>query len=403
MSLTFKRYFFLLLLGAVLTSLALGHRGLALADAVLLLVWLGYETHLRQRFSFVALGRLPQRLLVFGSELHAVLATPQSPLALVVEHGPILTLVDLAQGSRLWSRSFQAKAPLAVLPLPDGRLVWASEQHLHFTDAQGLDEAELGFEAPLYRQSYRLLLSADGRSAALHTPWFIQAFDPLQRRLGGRIRYEDAGHYFKYAAFSPDGRGLLLAGALLLSEEESGGGDLEARWDWWTLGTDGAWQKAWGKAYESYNNTHLRGVAVSADGRVLQAEVFQSGYEFKLYGLDGQPLWERPGGERPVLSANASHLAWENAYDGLVLSRVADKQKLWSHKPADKIRLKAVADDGHCLVLEGRHLRLFDAAGKQRWDAWLKVDPEELSLGPQGRLVVISGVHAGILQLPWDA
>lgn len=404
MPLRFKRYFLLLLLGAALTSLWLGHARLALVDLAVTFAWLAYEDRLRRRFTFVALGRLPERVLAFETELHAALALPRSPLALFVEHGPRLHAVDLAQGRRLWSRSFDEARPLAVLLLPDASLIWAGEQELHWTDAQGRDLGSSGFEAPLFRQSYHLMLSADGATAALHTPWFIQLFDPKSRAMGARIRYEEAGHYFKYAAIGPDGRSLLLAGALLLEGEgeEAGGAGIEARWDYWQPGPDGRWAKAWGKAYESYNNTHLRGVAISDDAEHLLAEVYQSGYEFKLYKPDGSAQWERPGGERPVMSPHCLSLAFETAYDGLVVSRAADKQKLWSHKPVDKIRFKRVDDAGRCIFLEGRHLRLFGPDGVQIWDAWLAEDPEELSLGVGGRLAVFSGRHAGILQLPWD-
>ena len=161
---------------------------------------------------------------------------------------------------------------------------------------------------------------------ALHTPWFIQfAARRTLSRLGQRIRYEEAGHFLKYAALSADGLGLLLAGALLLEEdEESNAAGMEARWDYWTRDAQGQWSQAWAKAYESYNNSHLRGVAIQ--GSTLLAEVYQAGYEFRLYRPDGTPLWERPGGERALLSPDGRYLLWQSAYEGIQLSEVMASQ-----------------------------------------------------------------------------
>ena len=92
------------------------------------------------------------------------------------------------------------KTPLDLLPIAGGRLLLAYEERLALCDLHGRELAALAFEAPLLRQAYRLLLSPDGAWGALVTPWFVQVFDSGLRGLHGRIRFEDAGHYIKYAA-----------------------------------------------------------------------------------------------------------------------------------------------------------------------------------------------------------
>jgi hypothetical protein len=291
-------------------------------------------------------------------------------------------------------------SPLAVLVRPDGRVLWADESSLHLSDGPGEPLASLPFEPPLFRQGYRLLMTPDGRHAVLHTPWFIQAFDPDLKALGPRLRYEDVGHYMKHAVLSADGSRVYTAGALLLDPEEGGAG-MEARWDAWDLEAD-AWRPAWKGAYQSYNNSHLRGLQLSDDGQRLCVELYQEGYEFHIYDAEGRLLWKRAG-EHPVLSGDGALLLWESHFDGVVLSRIDDQSVVYKHGFEEKVRLKAVQADGHALVLAGRHCLVLGPDGRPRWDAWFKTDPYDLGLGPQGRLVVIRQDRAAILALPWPA
>lgn len=396
-----KRYVFLLLLLALLAALGLRAWGWALGAGLALFAWLAWETRERLRFSFVARRACPELDLGLESELQALAVSAQAPWALVVLDGPgqRVSLLDLDAPGPRWTRAFEGRA-LALAARPDGKVLWASEDRLHLCGLDGQDGPSLAFEPPLFRQSYRILLSADGRRACLHTPWFIQSFDPDLRGLGPRLRYEDAGHYMKYAVLSHDGGRLYTAGALLLEPEEGGAG-MEARWDAWDLQAQ-AWNNAWKRSYESYNNSHLRGLGLSADGSLLCAEVWQEGYEMRLHRPDGSELWKRAG-ERPVPSPDGGLLLWESRFDGLVLTRPGDGGAVFKRPVQARVRFKAVAQDGTCLVLEGRHLRLLGPDGNQRWGAWFKADPQHLGLGPGGRLVVAGHGRAAVLRLPWDA
>ncbi len=395
-----KKHVFVLLLAVILLSALLGHGAVAAATALGLLAWLGLETHERRRFAFVARRACPEHGVDMGAPIEALAVSQAAPLALLVQAQRRVSLLDLDSGRLRWTRQLDAGA-LALLARPDGGLIWAGEDRLHWSAPDGSERASLAFEAPLYRQSYRLLLSADGGQAFLHTPWFIQAFDPDLKALGPRLRYEDAGHYMKYAALSADGRRLYTAGALLLEDPEEGSGAaMEARWDAWDLRLEG-WVNAWKRSYESYNNSHLRGLSLSADGSLLCAELWQEGYEFHLFDPQGQLVWKRAG-EHPVLSPDGALLLWESRFEGVVLSRVADQQALHGLKAGDKPRLKAVADDGSRLLVAGSQILILDPQGGTRWQAWFKADPESLGLGPGGRLVVTHGGRAAVLRLPWQ-
>lgn len=393
-----KKYIFLTGIFAALSLLALGQIKALLLVGAGLFIWLAVETQLRRRFRFLA--KHPQRESGLSlPRLHVSFVSEHSPHALLVEHGTKLTLARFADAGVQWQKEFNETAQ-AVVTGPGGCLYYATETELVLCDALGRDQARLNFEAPLLRQGYRLHLSQDGSQLALHTPWFIQFAEPDLSRLGQRIRYEEAGHFLKYVALAPDGRGLLLAGALLLDVDEDSSAGIEARWDYWTLGSDGAWTLAWAQSYESYNNTHLRGVAIQ--GQSLLAEVYQQGYEFRLYSPEGQAVWLRPGGERAQLSSDGSTVLWQNAFDELHLSRVADQSLLWKRKIVDHVRLKSVDAKGHSFLVEGRRLSVLDPAGNTLWEDWFKEDPSQLSLGPGGRLCVISGVQAGLIRVPFD-
>lgn len=392
-----KKFVFLAFCLAILALAVLGLPKSALLAAALLFLWLLQETRERSRFAFVAGRRCPEQGVDLGEDLQAIAVSRDAPWALLVQAGPTISRFGLRYGSLDWTRTFEGGA-MAMVLRPDGRLIWAGEDRLHLSGDDGVDRAQLAFEPPLFRQSYRLLLSADGRRAFVHTPWFIQSFDPDLGALGPRLRYEDAGHFMKYAALSPDGSRLYTAGALLLDEEEGGAG-MEARWDAWDL-ADGAWVNAWKQSYESYNNSHLRGLSLSDDGGLLCAELWQEGYEFRLYRPDGSQLWKRAG-EHPVPSPQGSLLAWESPFEGVVVTRLSDRQDLYKRKFEEKVRLKALAEDGSCLVLAGRQLCILAPDGSLRWQAWFKTDPRALGLGPDGLLAAIRWGRAGSLKLPW--
>jgi hypothetical protein len=386
---------FILLAGglALLFLLQRGQWVSATGLAAALFAWLAVETRLRSRFRFTdGSGRET------GIEIRDEVTDLRFDFSAVFIHAVGKLTLAPADAGRTWTRSFEVP-PLAVLGLPQGRLIHAHEDHLSLTDAQGRDVRSLSFEAPLLRQGYRLLAASDGSCAALVTPWFVQVFDTELKALRGRIRYEDAGHYFKYAAMAPQGRGLLLAGAYLLDEEA--GGALEARWDWWEPQAGWDWVRRWSRARESYENSQLRGVQVSSDGGVLCTELYRAGYEFAVQEPGGGTLWERRGGEKPVLSPGAGALAWENGPDELVLSRGRDGGEMWKWRHQELIRLKRPMDDGSCLVLEGRCLRSFNADGGQGPELWLKEDAQHVALGLRGGLALAAGRHGALLGPDW--
>lgn len=389
-----KKFVFVALAALIAAVLVNGQWAAASALAALALVWLALETRARARFRFVAgEGEAGERGFECASEVKDL----RCDFAAVFILGQGELCVAPQDKGRVWSRAFDP-APLAVLGLPGGRLICAGESRLSLLDAGGRELRSLEFDAPLLRQGYRLIASADASCAALATPWFIQVFDTELASLRGRIRYEDAGHYFKYASLAPGGRGLLAAGAFLLDEES--GSATEARWDWWEPDAQGAWQRRWKRSRESYENSHLRGVQVSGDASMLCTEVWRSGYEFELQKPDGTLLWERRGGERPVFSPQGSVLAWEEGTERMLMGRASDGKVLWEWRPKELIRLKRPLDSGACLVVEGRCLRRFDAQGKQTTELWLKHDAVHLAAGAAGGLALAAGRHAAWLHLP---
>jgi hypothetical protein len=383
-----KKFLFLALAAAVLLALILGRHALAAALAVLLFGWLALETRVRTRFRFLDRARGER-----GLECPAEVGDLRCDFSAVFIQGRGRLSVLPMDGGAAWSRNFDP-APLAVLGLPGGRLIRAAEDRLHLCDARGRDQRSLDFDPPLLRQGYRLVADADGICAALATPWFVQVFDTDLASLRGRIPYEEAGHYFKYAALAPGGAGLLTAGAFLLEQED--GGSTEARWDWWEPRGDGSWERRWKQSRESYENSHLRGVQVH--GSTLCVELWHSGYSFLLQRTNGSALWERRGGEKPVLSPGGAMLAWEEGPGRLVMGRAADGTELWEWRPKELIRLKRPLDDGSCLVVEGRCLRRFDAQGRQAPERWLKNDAEHLAAGWNGGLAMAAGRRAAVLR-----
>jgi hypothetical protein len=233
----------------------------------------------------------------------------------------------------------------------------------------------------------------DSAILALVTPWFAQVFDPALRGLSGRVRYEDAGHYFKYAALAPGKPGLLLAGAYLLDDDA--GPALEARWDWWEPGPQG-WVRRWARAREGAENSQLRGVQTA--GGVACVELWRTGYEFEVQARDGATLWAKRGGERPVLSPGGAVVAWEDGPGVLALTRVQGGVELWRRKVGDTLRLKRPLDDGSCVALEGRFLRGYSPQGGPLGERALERDAEHAVLGV-GALALAKGTHGARVEL----
>jgi hypothetical protein len=362
----------------------------AAAVGLALFAWLCVETRARMRFRFSE-GGLREKGWDFDTE---VLDLRAGASAVFIHPGGVVSVAPLEGGGS--RRPVFERTPLALLPLAGERLLLAYEERLALCDLTGRELGGLAFEAPLLRQAYRLLLSPDGAWGALVTPWFAQVFDSGLKGLHGRVRFEDAGHYIKYAAIAPQGRGLLLGGAYLLDEES--GGALEARWDWWEREGEAGWVRRWGQAREGYENSQLRGVQLSADGAVLCTELYRSDYAFELRKPDSTLLWENRGGERPLLSPGGVCVAWEKGPDSLVLSR-QDGTERWRYRFKERIRLKRPLDDGSCVALEGRCLRRFSPTGEQGPEIWLKNDAEQIALGAHGTLVLAAGRHGACLRI----
>jgi hypothetical protein len=358
------------------------------------LLWLAWRTRRRQRAHFSG-GHADERGLVLDEEISALEAVAGKPWALLTHPGQKVSLLELPSLRIRFSRGFAAP-PLAAIADGEGRLLWASEDRLHRSSTAGPDEAELAFEAPLLRQSYRMHLNPDQSLAALSTPWMLQAFRPDLSALEGRVRWEDAGHYFKYAALAPGGGALCLAGARLLDEGEGGGGATEAHWGLWRK-EGGAWTRSWAQAAESYASTQLRGVSFVAEGRLVLVELHRQGYAFQLAGLDGGVRLER-NGEHPVLSPDGRRLAYESEA-GLHLCD-GDGVERWRWPHQERIRAKRVAGDGSVMVLEGLHLRWLDPLGKERWHRVWREDPQLLALAEPPWLAVAAGRRVAALRLP---
>jgi hypothetical protein len=315
-----------------------------------------------------------------NGHLFALAASPEGGKVLVVGLDGHARLLD-AGGVQIQDTRLGQK-PLGLLLAESGRLYLALEREVVGVDAQGKVFGRLGFEPPEQgAQAYKLHLSADGGTLLLHTPWFVQWLDPDLGALGPRLTSQQAGNYIKYLELAPDGSFVFLGGALMLEE----GAGVQARWARWSR--NGSELKLeWQKEDESQDNTHLRALGMSRDGSCMFALVHRAGYEFIVHDPQGNELWRRQG-EDPVLSPDGSLMLWHNAFEGLTLTELDGRKKLWSRKPEAKVRLKQVDPKGRSLILEGRHLLLFGRDGKMVSDDWFQTDPHDLSLSESGTLL----------------
>jgi hypothetical protein len=358
------------------------------------LLWLAWRTHRRLRAPFSG-GAADEHGRSLEVGVNAMVMVPGRPWVLLTHPGQQVSLMELPSRRLRYRRGFSQSA-LAAVADGEGRLLWASEDRLHRASAAGQDEAELPFEAPLLRQGYRLQMSEDESLAALCTPWMLQAFKPDLSSLEGRVRWEDAGHYFKYSALAPDGSSLCLAGARLLEEDEGGGGATQARWGLWKR-ENHTWVRAWARAAESYANTQLRGVSYVAQGRLLLVELHQHGYEFQLLDELGTLRLKRAG-EHPVMSRSGGRLAFESEAGLHVCDGEGAELWHWSHQ--ERIRAKQVADDGSVLVMEGLNLRLLDGQGRERWHRVWRQDPQLLALAQPPWLAAAAGTWIAAIRVP---
>ena len=240
------------------------------------------------------------------------------------------------------------------------------------------------------------MLSADGGTLLLHTPWFFQFFALNLQSAGQRVSCEETGHYLKYAAISGRGDRIFFAGAKLLEEEQSA----EARWGSWVF-QHGIWKPDWAGAAESYGNSHLRGVTISQDGKTLLLELYQERYEARIYNSDGTMRMRKEGVERPSMSPDAFLMLWENKADGLVLGDMKGKLKLWNRLGVEKIRHKTVDNSGKTFAIEGRRLLRLEQNGDLLKEAWFNADPFRMVSSTDGSmLAVVRQSKGGFVGLP---
>ncbi len=386
--------FISLLAGVTVAYAAFGWKTGSLG-VLALLAWLAYETRQRTRFRFCATGVSCEANfeLLRPAALVRISAKGRAAAFVSADHG--VSLYN-SSGKLCWSVQWDEKI-LDVLPLENGACYLAMEGALLLVDAQGSESARQAFEAPPFIQSYHLGLSGDGSVLMLHTPWFLHFFSADLQSESGRISCEQTGHFMKFAALSPDGMRVYFAGAKLVEDEGRG---TEARWGCWAKDPEG-WHAQWAGAEESGYNSHLRGLALSADGRRLVAELYCGGYEFRIFDSDGNLLWKRSG-DHPVLSPDGSLVLWEDPSAGLTLSVVDTREKSWSRRSEDRVRWKAVSDLGECLALEGRRWVCSSRDGAQKWSVWLMNDTDHVAAAG-GSLALADGFRGAMVRLPWNA
>lgn len=387
-----KKYVFIILALSLLASVALRAWAAAAGLALGTFAWLAWETQLRTRFRFVQGRGHHEAAFELGAECaHFEVATDGSCAVFATLDGSLS--MRAFDGREIWKRPSEPGI-LALLPLPGGACIYALGSELVRVSPQGNVEARMEFDAPPFRQSYRLLAGPGG--VLLHTPWFLQFFHPDLSEAGQRIRCEDTGHYMKYAAWSVQGDRVFFAGAKLLEEEQS----TEARWGSWKL-DGGAWVADWADAADHYGNSHLRGLGISRDGTTLSLEIYHERYEARLLNKDGSLRLKKESAEHPAMSPDASLLAWESQADGLVLGDGADFKKIWIRKTGQRIRHKAVAEGGDCLVIEGRSLLRLNRDGAPVWEGVFRTDPFRISASADGStLALLRQGKAAIFRFP---
>ncbi len=389
-----KKYIFIFALFFNLAAGLAGQYGLAGSVFLCLFFWIAVETHLRQRFRFLVGPRVSE-IIIDAPGVVTVTASPKGDYFLAWGSGGA-AMLRWPTAAVAWQRPLDG-VPLAVLPLDDGSLIYALEDEVVRVGPLGQGGSRRRFAPPLYRQSYKLQLSQDGLTLALHTPWFVKIMPSDLSADGFLLKWEEASHYLKYLVLSPDGTTALVAGALLL--EDSPG--IEARWTCYHKQEGGEWTLAWNGAYESYNNTHLRGLQSLGDGRLYLAEVYQEGYELRFFDQTGQAVWKRSG-EHPVFDKGALWMLWENPLEGLTLTEWKEKSKRWTLKTSGPIRWKCVGESGASLCLEGQCLVWRDVDGKVVTEAFFVNNPDHWCVAGNGeRWVVRRGDKLGFVRLSW--
>lgn len=375
--------FLALLLAGLLT------RQWVLASAALV-SWVGlvareYRRRLRPRFlAGNATGhRFREKPFLLAEHLFGLLVSGDGKFFLTVTLDGRARL-QLENGGLVFDTMLEAK-PLAMLLADDGRVFLALEKEIIGLDVQGKVFARLPFDPPEQgAQSYKIHLSADGGTLLLHTPWFVQWMKPDLSALGQRLTSREVGNFIKYLRLAPDGSFIFVGGALLLEEFVG----VQARYACWARQPGGAYTLAWQKEDESQDNSHIRALELSRDGSRLLALVYRAGYEFTIFDREGNSLWQRQG-EDPVLSPAGDLMLWHNPFEGLTLTQLEGRKKLWSRKAEAKVRIKQLNGDGTSLLLEGRHLLLIGRDGQVVSDDWFHTDPHDLALAEAGSLLAV--------------
>ncbi len=360
-----KKYLFLTgCLGVLLAGSHFGLQGWVLSLAVLV-AWIFFENQKRLSPRFMHGAGVHESIRRRPSDVIQIGVADSQAWALYRDR--TLALWD-DKGKLCWERPLDSGAQ-TLLPNSDGRLWLALGQELVCWNAEGRSIGRLSFEPPPFQQSYQLLKVPMHDEIALHTPWFTQFASGDLQSLGTRLPYQELDHYTKYAAFSPDGQNLLVAGARLLEDEAKS----EARWSLWSRHGE-AWQVRWRHQESSSSSSHLRGLHFATHAPIAALEIYKEGYEFRIIDPTGALLWRRDG-EKPLLSSDGELLLWENPYEGVTLSRVRTHEKLWATKFEEHVRAKWFDSLGRIWVQSGRILSAFNMQGEIVWAGHWVNDP----------------------------
>ncbi len=202
----------------------------------------------------------------------------------------------------------------------------------------------MAFEAPLLRQSYHLHLNDDRSLGALSTPWLLQAFQPDLSALRGRVRWEDAGHYFKYAALAPGGSSLLPG-----REPPAGPGRRRWRRHRGALGAVALARRRQGPGLGHRGRAVLQhpaarpGLRCRGGRSLLMVELHQQGYSFQAAGSEsGGPCAGDRAGERPAMSQDGTG-GWPLRATLACTFAAPTGLELWRWPHQERIRAKQVA------------------------------------------------------------